>query len=183
MTYYLLVASGLFTIWLTFFDRERVVPKSPVRDMGLAFVSVALGIGIGMIQGLPFLKYIPYSPRAEGGDSSGWEYATSYAMPVEEIMSTVYPHFNGMLEHYWGGNFFKSHTEYLGVMIVMLAVLGLGIAKRRGLLTGFGIVAVFFLLVAFGGHTPFYRLWYEVMPMMQKVMPMVISTWVSSGLP
>ncbi len=26
-----------------------------------------------------------------------------------------------------------------------------------------------FLLVALGGYTPFYRLWYEVMPMMKKV--------------
>ena len=23
--------------------------------------------------------------------------------------------------------------------------------------------------MSFGGHTPFYRLWYEVMPMMKKV--------------
>ena len=36
MTYYLLVASGLFTIWLVFLDKERVAPKNPVRDMGLA---------------------------------------------------------------------------------------------------------------------------------------------------
>ena len=28
---------------------------------------------------------------------------------------------------------------------------------------------ILFLLVSFGGHTPFYRLWYEVMPMMKKV--------------
>lgn len=169
MTYYLLVASGLFTLWLTFWDKERERPKAPVADLGLASVAVALGVGIGMIQGLPFLKYIPFSPRVEGGMSSGWEYATSYAMPVEELMTTVLPQFNGMMENYWGGNFFKSHTEYVGVIVVMLALLGLGAAKRRGLLLGFGMIAGLFLLVAFGGHTPFYRLWYEVMPMMQKV--------------
>ncbi len=169
LTYYLLVASGLWTLWLVFLDPERVVAKSPVRDLALAAVGVALGVGIGMIQGLPFLKYIPYSPRVDGGASSGWEYATQYAMPVEEIMTTVLPQFNGVSEHYWGGNFFKSHTEYLGAIIVVLAVLGVGAARRRGLLTGFGMIAALFLLVSFGGHTPFYRLWYEVMPMMQKV--------------
>jgi hypothetical protein len=169
MTYYLLVASGLFTLWLTFWDKERERPKAAVADMGLAALSVGLGVGIGMIQGLPFLKYIPFSPRVEGGMSSGWEYATSYAMPVEELMTTVLPQFNGVMENYWGGNFFKSHTEYVGVLVIMLAILGLGAAKRRGLLLGFGMIAGLFLLVAFGGHTPFYRLWYEVMPMMQKV--------------
>ncbi len=169
MTYYLLVACGLFAVWLTFFDRERSRARTPVADLGLASVAVALGIGIGMIQGLPFLKYIPYSPRVEGGDSSGWEYATSYAMPIEELMSTVLPQFNGLFEFYWGQNFFKTHNEYLGAIVVVLAILGLGVAKRRGLLLGFGMIAGLFLLVAFGAHTPFYRLWYTVMPMMDKV--------------
>lgn len=169
LTYYLLVASGLWTLWLVFRDPDRAVPKAPARDLGLAAVGVILGVGIGMIQGLPFLKYIPYSPRVDGGASSGWEYATQFSMPIEEIMTTVLPQFNGITEHYWGVNHFKSHTEYLGAIIVILAVLGLGAAKRRGLLTGLGIIAALFLLISFGGHTPFYRLWYEVMPMMQKV--------------
>lgn len=169
MTYYLLVASGLFTLWLTFWDPERERPRAPVPDMGLAALSVALGVGIGMIQGLPFLKYVPFSPRADGGASSGWDYATQFAMPVEELMTTILPQFNGMMDGYWGSNFFKSHTEYVGAIVIVLAILGLGAAKRRGLLLGFGMIATLFLLIAFGGHTPFYRLWYEVMPMMQKV--------------
>lgn len=169
MTYYLLVASGLFTLWLTFWDAERARPRKPLADLGLAALGVACGVGIGMIQGLPFLKYVPYSPRVEGGVSSGWDYATQYAMPVEEVMTTILPQFNGMLDHYWGGNFFKTHTEYLGALVVILAILGLGVARKRGLLLGFGLIAGLFTLVAFGGHTPFYRLWFEVMPMMQKV--------------
>lgn len=169
MTYYLLVACGLFTLWLVFADRERTRPKAVVPDLALAALAAALGIGIGMIQGLPFLEYVPYSPRVDGGDSSGWEYATSYAMPINELWSTILPQFNGVFEQYWGDNFFKTHGEYLGALIVPFAVAGLAPARRRGLLLGFGIVATLFLLVSFGGHTPFYRLWYEVMPMMKKV--------------
>jgi hypothetical protein len=169
MTYYLLVASALLTLWLTFGDRERSRPRTLVRDLGGAGVGAALGIGIGMIQGMPFLKYLPFSPRVEGGASSGWEYATQFAMPLDELASTILPQFNGMFELYWGSNFFKTHVEYLGVLIVILAILGLSLARRRGLLLGFGSIAVLFLLVSLGGHTPFYRLWYEVMPMMSKV--------------
>ena len=43
------------------------------------------------------------------------------------------------------------------------------IASRRRLVQAFGAIAVLFLLISLGGHTPFYRLWYEVMPMMKKV--------------
>jgi hypothetical protein len=169
MTYYLLVASGLFTLWLVFLDTEREKPRAAVKELGSSLVAVSLGIGIGMIQGLPFLKYLPYSPRVDGGASSGWEYATSYALPVEELMSTVLPQFNGIAEFYWGSNFFKTHVEYLGVATLVLAIIGIGYARKRGLLLGFGVIALLFLLVAFGGHTPFYRLWYGVMPMMDKV--------------
>lgn len=169
MTYYLLVGSGLLTLWLTFGDKERSRPRTLIRDLGGAGVGAALGIGIGMIQGMPFLKYLPFSPRVEGGASSGWEYATQFAMPLDELASTILPQFNGMFELYWGSNFFKTHVEYLGVLIVILAILGLSLARRRGLLLGFGTIAVLFLLVSLGGHTPFYRLWYEVMPMMSKV--------------
>lgn len=169
MTYYLLVASGLFTLWLTFLDPERARPKAVVGDLAGASVGAALGIGIGMIQGFPFLKYIPFSPRTEGSVSSGWDYATSFAMPLDELASTILPQFNGTFDLYWGGNFFKTHVEYLGVLVVILAILGLGTAKRRGLLLGFGIIAGLFLLVSLGAHTPFYRIWYEVMPMMKKV--------------
>src|SRR5919107_5780824 len=90
-------------------------------------------------------------------------------MPPEEIVTTVLPQFNGVLEHYWGRNFFKLHTEYLGAVVLVLATLGIAHPGRRKTVRAFGAIAVLFLLVAFGGHTPFYRLWYELMPMMEKV--------------
>jgi len=169
MTYYLLVAAGLWTIFLVFFDPERPVGRPRVALLGFALGAVLLGIAVATIQVLPFLQYLPYSPRAEGGPSGGWAYATSFSMPPEEIVTTILPQFNGVLEHYWGRNFFKLHTEYLGAVVVVLAVLGIKGGERRHLVRSLGGIALLFLLVAFGGHTPFYRLWYEVMPMMQKV--------------
>lgn len=169
MAYYALVASAIWTIYLVFFDPDR--PQSirwPV-ELGLAAGAVVLGLAVAAIQILPFLAYIPYSPRGVGGPSTGWEYATSFSMPPLEIFTTVLPQFNGVLEHYWGSNFFKLHTEYLGAIVVTLAVIGIGDPSRRRLVRALGIIAILFLLVAFGGHTPFYRMWYEVMPMMKKV--------------
>ena len=169
MTYYLLVAAGLWTLYLVFFDPERPVMRSRAVVLGFAFGAVALGIAVAAIQVLPFLQYLPSSPRAAGGPSGGWAYATGFSMPPEEIVTTMLPQFNGVLEHYWGRNFFKLHTEYLGAIVVVLATLGVGDPARKPLVRALGVIAIVFLLIAFGGHTPFYRLWYEVMPMMKKV--------------
>jgi hypothetical protein len=169
MTYYLLVAAGLWTLYLAFFAPERPARRQGAAVVALALGAVLLGVALSALQALPFLSYIPFSPRGEGGGSGGWEYAVSYSLPPEEIVSAILPQFNGVLESYWGRNFFKLHTEYLGAAVVALAVLGLGDRTRTRVIRAFGVIAALFLLVALGGHTPFYTLWYEVMPMMKKV--------------
>lgn len=174
MTYYLLVACGIWTLWLALLDPGR--PEA-LRRPAVAWGAIAgslgavlLGLAIAAVQIVPFLAYLPYSPRAEGtGSSTGWEYAIGFSMPPEEIVTTILPQFNGVLDAYWGRNFFKLHTEFLGGVTVLLAAVGWGDRRRRPFLWVTGAIALLFLLIAFGGHTPFYRLWYEVMPMMKKV--------------
>lgn len=165
--YYLMIACALFTLWLVFLDPERRTDRSPIIPLVAAAVAVSIGVGIAMVEMLPVLHMVPYTPRAAGGNSGGWEYATSWAMPIEEIATTVLPQFNGVLAHYWGQNPIKDHTEYIGAIVLTLAVLGVTTARRRGVLLAFGVIGGIFLLVAFGGHTPFYRLWY-LLPRMNQ---------------
>ena len=169
MAYYLLVAAAVWATYLAFFDPERPPETRWPIALGLALAAVGLGVALAAIQILPFLAYLPFSPRGEGGPSGGWEYAISYSMPPEELVTTVLPQFNGILENYWGRSYFKLHTEYLGAVVVALAALGLGDRSRARLIRALGVIAVLFLLISLGGYTPFYRLWYEVMPMMKKV--------------
>ena len=165
--YYLMIASALFTLWLVFFDPERRRDRSPLIPLAWATVAVCVGVGIAMVEVIPVLHNVPYTPRAAGGGSVGWDYATSWSMPVEEVMTAILPQFNGMLDNYWGQNGWKDHTEYIGAIVLLLAILGGTAARRRGLLLGFGTIGAIFLLVAFGGHTPFYRLWYMLPEMGQ----------------
>jgi hypothetical protein len=169
MTYYLLVYSGLWTLYLALLDPERPAGIRWPVVVAVAFGAVLLGLAVAAIQYLPFIKYIPFSPRGEGGGSGGWEYATQFSMPPLELVTTVLPQFNGVLQNYWGSNFFKLHTEYLGAVVIILAALGWGDRARRKLLWATGAIALLFLLVAFGGHTPFYLAWYKFMPYMDKV--------------
>jgi hypothetical protein len=169
MAYYTMVAAALWSLYLVFRDPERPAGLRWYRELGLAGAAALLGLAIAALQVLPFLQYIPYSPRGVGGPSTGWDYAVLFSMPPEELVTTVLPQFNGVLESYWGRNFFKLHTEYLGAVVVVLAAVGLGDRTRRRTVQALGVIGLLFLLVSLGGHTPFYRLWYEVMPLMKKV--------------
>lgn len=169
MCYFLMLALGLWTLYLAFWDSGRRPDVRPWRTLALATIAVIVGIGIAALQVLPFLEYIPYSPRASGGPNTGWAWVNSYAMPPSEIFTTLLPQFNGVLDHYWGGNPIKFHTEYLGVLPLALAAFSWGDSSRRRLILAFGIGAVAFQFVAFAGHTPFYRPFYEFLPMLSKM--------------
>ncbi|HEV8149070.1 MAG TPA: hypothetical protein VGP61_02695 [Gemmatimonadales bacterium] len=173
MSYYLLIAAGLWTLFLVFWDPEG--PRGPARWRALGWSVLAVGLGFGLyaVQALPFAAYIPYSPRAAGGPSGGWEYATGYAFPPAELWSLVYPQINGITATYSGTNCLKHHTEHLGAVVILLALCGLGGGgrgqERHRERVALGAIAALFLLVAFGGHTPFYRAWYELVPKMKQV--------------
>lgn len=169
LTYYLLVAAGIWTLWLVFVDPERPPGMRWPLILTAALGAVVLGLAISAAQALPFLEYIPFSPRAVEGPSRGWDYATNFSLPIEELMTAVLPEFNGMIRNYWGRNPLKFHTEYIGAIVVLLAVLGAGDRERGRLRWIFGGIGVLFLLISFGRYTPFYRLWYELMPMMKSV--------------
>ena len=169
MTYYLLVAAAIWAAYLVFWDDAGPKGSERSRAIGFGVAAVVLGMAVYAVQAMPFAAYIPFSPRAEGASSTGWEYATGFAFPPSELFSTFYPEVNGILDRYTGGNGLKHHTEYLGVPVILLALAGMAGSGRRKERLVLGGIALLFLLVAFGGHTPFYRLWYEIMPRMKQV--------------
>jgi hypothetical protein len=165
MTYYLLIASGLFALYLTFGEpAEGQSAGRRLAGLGLALAAVLLGFGVAMIQVLPFFHYIPYSPRAEGA-TGGYEWASSYAIPWAHVPELFLSGFAGttMGQTYWGPNGLKLHSEYLGLPVIVLALLGLRDQRQR-LVYWLGGIGLLFLLIALGGSTPFYHLWYAAVP-------------------
>ena len=167
MTYYMLVGTGIFALYLTFGEPAGGRLADRMGRLGIALGAVALGFGIAMIHILPFYHYIPFSPRAEG--YHGFEGATSWAVPWSHVPEFFFAGFVGSRETYWGANFAKLHSEYLGLPVVALAILGAADRRRRRLVLWLGAIGLLFLLVSLGAGTPFYRLWWAVMPFMQKV--------------
>jgi hypothetical protein len=167
MAQYMLIAAGLFALYLTFGELQDRSMRERAVDLALALGAVVLGFGIGAIQLWPFYEYIPYSPRAES--YRGWEGATSFAIPWIHVPELFFSKFVGqsVAGTYWGSNGAKLHSEYLGLPIVALAILGAGAGRRR-LALWLGGIGLLFLLVALGASTPFYRLWYNVVPFVKQ---------------
>jgi hypothetical protein len=163
---YLLLTCGAYSLFLAFGrteDSGRMPRNTAFRRLGLATVAVGVGLLGGAVQFLPLMEYTPWSPRAGG---TGWTHATSYSLPPEEIFNFYLPQFSGILSQYWGRNGIHHHSEYIGASVLMLAGLafaGKSPASRRivWFWAGALLVAVFWAL---GGHTPFYRLVYGIVP-------------------
>lgn len=165
MVYYMLIVAGVFALYLTFGEKQERTAREKVRGLSLALAAVVVGFGIAMIQILPFYHYLPYSPRAEG--YGGFAASASYGIPWEHVPEFLLARFAGDREVYWGSNFIKLHSEYLGLPVVALAVLG-ALGPRRRLAYWLGGIGLLFLLVSLSDSTPFYRLWWAAMPFVQQ---------------
>ena len=172
MTYYFsLLAAG----WIGFLLFTETPRAMRVRVLAGFAIASALALLLAGAQLVPFLDYLPYSPRsAAGSTTSGWAFATSYSLPALELIGTAWGGFNGWHPGtYWGTNFFKLHSDYLGLLVVVLAAAGVwgGLRKsspnRR--MTWFWVGATIVgTLWALGGQTPFYRLPYTFLPGISK---------------
>jgi hypothetical protein len=164
--YYLLLGGALwsaFAIWDLGVHRDR---RRLTRVVALGIAAVAFGFALASVNFLPFLDYIDQSPRAGAG--RGYDYSTSFSMPVAELSAIAVPEMQGYLDTYHGSNPFKLHTEYMGAVAILLAALGFYYARRDRRFWFFVGLAVFTLTLAFGGNTPIYHLYYSLLPGTRK---------------
>ena len=166
IAYYLLIAAGLFALYLTFEENTTEPLQRRLARLAPALGVVLLGFGLAAIQLVPFFQYIPFSPRAQG--YHGFEGSTSYAIPWNHVLEFFIKNFVGSRETYWGSNGLKLHSEYLGLPVVALAALGAFAKERRRLLLWVGGIGLLFLLISLGAGTPFYRVFWAIMPMVRK---------------
>ncbi len=170
LAYYLLIAAGLFALYLTFEESGGAGSGERTARLALALGAVLVGFGIAAIQIIPFFGYIPFSPRAQG--YAGFAGSTSFAIPWEHVPEFFFKNFVGATETYWGSNGgssgLKLHSEYLGLPVVALALLGAAVRERRRQIWWLGGIGFLFLLVSLGADTPFYQLWWAVMPLVKK---------------
>ena len=169
MAYYSALLLGAFLLFLLFTETPRALRWRVIAGMA---VGSAAGLLFAGAQLLPFVEYLPFSPRsAAGSTSTGWEYATSYSMHLGELIGAFWGGFNGWLDTYWGSNALKLNSEYVGLLVGVLAFTAIwrrpAGPERRQVWFWAGAVIVG-TLWALGADTPFYHLPYALLPGISK---------------
>ena len=136
------------------------------RGVALLALSVVIALTLASIQFLPTYFYTTnFSPRTGGVT---FEYAASWSLHPEEIVSLMYPAFVGygsrQADTYWGRNPFKLNCESPGPLVLLLAVGGILLLYRRRSLWPWLFLFFFCPVYALGAHTPLFRLIFYGVP-------------------
>jgi hypothetical protein len=111
-----------------------------------------LGLGLAAIQLAPLAELGAATYRGAYPD---YFFATSYALPIHNLLTLVFPYFfRGPDATYWSLWAKWETTLYVGVAPLLLGFLGLVLSRRREIL-GFLALAVVGLWLAFATYAPF----------------------------
>jgi Bacterial membrane protein YfhO len=170
-SYYLILGAFIWAVFLLFRFGLHRRPGALAKPVALGFGAVAFAFLLASVNFLPFRDYVDESPRGMQG-GRGWEYSTSFSMPFVGLVSMAVPEQAGasiidpdtQRPLFPANEGFKLHTEYVGAFVLVLFALGFGYARRNRYWWFFGGLTFFFLTMALGGNTPFYRLYYAALP-------------------
>lgn len=136
------------------------------KSLGYIAVSMLLALGIAYLLYMPSMEYSEFSIRGSlqpGG--AGYDYATSWSFHPKEMLTFFIPSaygFGGL--PYWGHMPFTDFPNYMGLIVLMLALAGI-LLDRRGITLFLSITVVLALLLSFGKHfSLIYDLFYRFAP-------------------
>ena len=175
-SYFTLWAVALYVLFrLIVLWRKSGSFANLIRPGLMSAYAVVLALLISAIQFLPSYVYATkYSARVV--QEASWDWATSWSMHEEEVMSQLIPEFSGTTfpplppfdvkpfsTSYWGQNSFKDSSDSVGVIAIYLSLFCLFFARRR-LKYFFAALALFSFIYALGATTPFFSFFYYVIP-------------------
>lgn len=144
-----------------------------VKLTTFALLMVIVFLLLSAVNFLPLLSFAEVSDRSEGVD---YEFATSWSMPPEELVTYLVPGFFGLrrANHfedepqvlqvpYWGRMPFTQTGRYFGLLPLLFVFLALCFVRNKHVLT-LSIIAFVILLLGMGRYIPTYKLLYEYVP-------------------
>ncbi len=192
--------------------------KKHIKEFLIKFILIILGsILIIMMVAQPLFvtgEYTPYSIRGGTGErgTTGLDidYATKWSLYPTEILTWVMPRFFGgisgeiytgnkvenlkgkQIPGYWGHMPFTQAYEYIGVVLLFMAIFGLILNFKKGvnkILLGLFVLSLF---LSFGRHFPIlYNLFFRYVPqftrfrvpaMISVIMQIIIVIWAGFGI-
>jgi len=168
LSYYLLWAVGLYFLYsVVHYIREGKRREFVIKLVAFFALAVFIGLCLGAIQLIsPYLYLGNFSKRA-GPERSTYAWATSWSIHPEEVASLVVPEFVNFLDNYWGRNYFRLNCSYLGILPLFFSLLAIFYFRDRRAIV-FSSLGLLMLINALGATTPFYRLFYYLIPGVKK---------------
>jgi len=161
ITYYGLLFILGYVIYYLIAHRKENSKKDLIKIFSYGICAIAIICLLMAVIWLPVLGGLGTAAR---GVERGYGYATSWSMPPREIIDLVIPTYSGVLDNYWGLNHFKLHLEYFGILPVFFALFAIILYWKKPYVKFFTFSGLVVFLVAVGGSTPFFRIFYTLIP-------------------
>ncbi|NOX37392.1 MAG: YfhO family protein [Calditrichaeota bacterium] len=181
-----------------------------LRWNGMFAVSLVLVVLMVAQPLLPIRDYTPYSTRGgqaihlkkqvteKEKKGVGFDYATNWSYTVSEFWNFIIPKFHGgtsnevyegdaypqlrgrTLPLYWGSLPFTQSYEYMGILLIFLALVAIVFRWKDPVVKSFAFLTLFALLLSLGKHfAALYKLFFYYVPYFDKFrVPMMILTLV-----
>jgi len=155
ITTYTLLVAALYVLFM-----GRSASFGWVKYYLLSLLVVILGFALAAFQLIPMLELTELSLRQR----MTYEMFTSYTLPVSQISQLFFAFmFGGVKGVAYSGKFnFHELTGYFGFLTMFLALIGVIVNKKNGIVVFWSLVALFSLLISLGDATPLFQLFYEI---------------------
>ena len=187
VVYYTWMVVGFYFVWqigVDIYNRKYSSLKSST-----IFFSIVLSLILSLvIVSDPYHEIYKFQEHSNRGASSvidptnqtksgtKWDYATQWSFHPKELISFIYPYHYGLQNHkdinrgaYWGFMPFTQSTHYLGLIVLIFAVLGLLILKPGGYERLLWVITFLIVTTGFGSIVPvLYKPFYEYLPLFSK---------------
>jgi len=189
IVYYTWMVIGFYWVWeFGASIKEKTNPLSKnVKHLGSMLAGLALALLMVSDPYVDILKFQKHSNRGAksvldqtGQTESGtdWNYATQWSFHPKETISFIYPYFFGLQNFstrdiksaaYWGYMPFTQSTHFLGLVVILFAILGALLRKPDKLEWFFWSVTLITLITGFGSYFPIlFEPFYSFFPFFSK---------------
>ncbi len=172
ISFYLCIAIAVYYVVRAGFlyHQNRSLKKISILT-SFALIMVLVFLLLSAVEFLPLLSFAQVSDRSEG---VSYEFATSWSMPPEELISYLIPGFFGFrrLNHYedeesmipyWGRMPFTQTGHYLGLLPLLFMLFAVCFVRNKHIVT-LAMLALIILLLGMGRYVPSYKFLYDYVP-------------------
>jgi len=163
--YYGIGAALIYVLWCVGGRRRAPLAIPTAKVLSLSVTAILFSLALSAVQTIPAYETAGFSIRGGGME---FRDAAKSSYPPEELWELLLPRFTGDsirggYGNYWGRWGERLVSDYLGMAIIILALIG-GLISARPVKFYFMLLFFISMIIACGAYSPLYRILYEYVP-------------------